>query len=128
MNKYQSDTLCVKKSQICGWLRRTVQQVKLFQKSLFPLRFFVINKASKRMYVFDRPSGTLKQDLSLEGLRCAVQLDHSPNLQPDTAMQQAQFGVTHCLPQDFQEPFALFLKEQVMLLWAKDSKEQTIWR
>ena len=32
------------------------------------------------------------------------------------------------LPEDFPEPFAIFMKDQVMLLWAKSSEEQTLWR
>ena len=32
------------------------------------------------------------------------------------------------MPKDFTEPFAVFLKDQVMLLWAKSVEEQTMWR
>ena len=63
--KWQSDTLCVKTGQISGWLRKTVQKVKIFQKCQFPLRFYVVNYNSKRLYIFDKPGGKLKLDLSL---------------------------------------------------------------
>ena len=32
------------------------------------------------------------------------------------------------MPTDFTEPLVIFLKDQVMLLWAKTSDEQTFWR
>ena len=32
------------------------------------------------------------------------------------------------LPTDFTEPLAVFLQDQVMLLWAKTAEEQTLWR
>ena len=51
--------------QISGWLRKTVQKVKIFQKCQFPLRFYVVNYNSKRLYIFDKPGGKLKLDLSL---------------------------------------------------------------
>ena len=32
------------------------------------------------------------------------------------------------IPTDFTEPLVIFLKDQVMLLWAKTTEEQTLWR
>lgn len=104
-----------------------MQQVKLFQKSQFPLRFYVVNLPSKQIYIFDKPGGKLKHELSLVGLRCVVQLN--VNVEHETPMSPKTAKELNCLPQDFPEPFACFLKDNsVFLLWAKNSEEQTLWR
>ena len=75
-----------------------MQQVKLFQKSQFPLRFYVVNFNSRRMYIFDKPGGKLKQDLALNGVLCVVELQRLNNevdaelLSPKTKKEMS------CLP------------------------------
>ena len=85
----------------------------------------MINLNSKCIYIFDKPGGKLKQDLSLRGMRCVVQLNVPSNEATLSPKTRKEF---QSLPKDFTEPFAIFLKDQVMLLWAKSVEEQTMWR
>ena len=77
------------------------------------------------MYVFDKPGGKLKQDLSLDDIVSVVQFNTSDSCTPMSPTTAKNLSVT---PTDFPEPFAIFTKEYMFLLWAKTQDEQTMWR
>ena len=49
-----------------GYMRKTVQQIKFFQQTGFPFRFFVFDKIKKKLSIFDNSSGALKEEIKIE--------------------------------------------------------------
>ena len=80
------------------------------------------------MYIFDKPGGKLKQELYLSDVRCVVQLNNLNDGGPPIPLSPKTVKDLNNLPKDFPEPFALFFKDQVFLLWASCPEEQSLWR
>jgi hypothetical protein len=67
---------------------------------------------SKRMFIFEKPGGKLKQDLSLSGIKCVIQLSEIPDVSSkDQVFSPKTIKSLSNLPTDFPEPLGIFLKD-----------------
>ena len=63
--KWNSANMTVEANVISGWMRKTVQQVKLFQKTQFPLRYYICDKKKRRLIVYNEPDGKIKEEIEV---------------------------------------------------------------
>ena len=63
MNKYvgyRSENLIVTQTETQGWLKKLVKEVKMIQKSIFPLRYYKYRRDIGTLEIYDKQNGTLK--------------------------------------------------------------------
>ena len=61
----RNSSFSAKKDEVKGWLRKTVQQIKVFQQTNFPFRYFVCDKIKKKLFILDKPGGNLKEEIEI---------------------------------------------------------------
>ena len=56
-----STTLEVTKTCIKGYLRKTVQKIKVFQQMQFPQRYYLCDKVRRTLYIYNEPNGKIRE-------------------------------------------------------------------
>ena len=109
-----------------GTMRKTVQQKKYFQKTCFPLRFFVCDKIKRKLSIFDKPNGALKQEIKIEQI-VKVEVIDPYNVLKGKRINPGSDDPYSVVPNDFPCAFTIYLTNRVMLLWAYDELERQHW-
>ena len=122
----RKNSFAAKNHEVKGWMRKTVQQIKVFQHTSFPLRFFVCDKVRKRLCIYDQPEGQLKEEVEIGRLVKVDVVDAQYALE-EQKQNGNKDGPTIVVPTDYPFPFTLYLTNRTMLLWANDEEERKHW-
>ena len=66
---YKSKTLQVTLHETSGYLKKLVNEVNMFQSSLFPCRYYSFNRGSGVLNVMNKPGGTVKHTFMPEDIQ-----------------------------------------------------------
>ena len=59
---YKSETLEVTLTETKGWMKKLVNEVKMIQSSIFPLRYYKYRRDTGELQVYNKPNGSMKQE------------------------------------------------------------------
>ena len=65
---YKSETLTVTLTETRGWLKKLVNEVKMIQRSIFPLRFYKYRRDTGHLYIYNKPNGSLKHEFKAQDI------------------------------------------------------------
>ena len=111
---YKSDSLEVTLTETKGFLKKLVQEVKMIQKSIFPLRYYVYRRDSGTLHIYDKPDGRLKHEYHASSLS---------KVEKSQIVESANVA----FPEDFPWLFLLTTETRNFYLYAATSHERDIW-
>ena len=107
-------------------MRKTVTQVKVFQQTQFPQRYYYCDKLRKTLVIFDQPNGKIKEVIHVSKMKFVEYPDRS---EFEETCKYSMLDSAEALqtPKDFPFPLILYLKDKVVLMWAKTNIERSFW-
>lgn len=102
----------VTKDHVTGNLRKMVQEVKLFQREVFPLRYFKYHRDSGLLQIAEQAGKPFKTHF------CGYDVFYARKSRAILAKKP---------PSDFSFAFEVQCKERLFALFAESDKERDIW-
>ena len=119
---------------IRGYLYKTAQSVGMLSKQYFMRRYYVLNKKTKVLTIHDKPDaqssrfeGKPNHTIDLSATLNKVDTNLITFLRPDFMKYFRDSVKDLVLPKDNPLPFALYIKDQVAILWAATDTDYDLW-
>jgi len=91
---------------------------------MFHKRYYRLNLMIEELKIFDKPGGSLKEEISLSHKITKV----DSNLSRTVSREDLKMLGTHVAHPDlFDYPIAVFTKTDCMLLWCRTIQDQKVW-
>ena len=121
-----SPTMEATNTWVRGYLRKTVKQVKVFQQTQYPQRYYYCDRLRKTLIIFDEPDGKIKEVIHVSKMKHVEYPDRSEfhETKHHSILEIAQALQT---PKDFPYPIIIYMQDRIMLLWAKSNIERSFW-
>ena len=109
---YETTTLTVDKEFVQGPLRKMVQDVQLFAKEVFPIRYYRYHRKTGLLEIASQPKGPFKHKIEGSSILYA---------------RVSRSHLTKKVPKDFKFLFELQTLTDTYFLFSQSARERDIW-